>query len=1012
MDSFPVAPRGYKIVRFLGSGGTANVYLACRPADHRQVALKFPLDSSPESKDTFVELIKREFELVNKLSYPGLTRVFELSDDLEKNPFLSMEYCPGKTLDNIGQIKDIKNLANIISAISINLYYLQLIGLFHGDLKPQNIFLPGDPLAFSRNRLTYAKISDFSLALKADEGISARLGVGTVGYIAPETIEGNTLTHKSDIFALGIMVYLLATGKHPFFDNESDPVRINSMIKEYNPESPRRLSGDIPEELANLILSMLAKKPEDRPLDGFAICQTLEEIGADYPYKLAIRPKHILEAHQKDTNVFSLNNAPFKINERASDRFIDYSGENHGWLRSILEINFSAQRLGWDDGHLIFGEKSNQIIWPRRMQNWVKKSYNTLSYSQKKTAILASLAGGTDNVEKIGIIDKDADNKYLIRPLLYLVRQNLSKSSVRRFSNLMAKMALSRQNNILLAAKLYIQGENLQDGYTVILDAANDVINQNEYACAIELLNDLEHLCRSENDYNRLKFVMMKKADSYKQIGDACKAEGIYLKIIELYHNSPPDKLLGETYKDLGDLYKIKQDYEAGISALEKAERIYSEIGDQLELSHTLNNIGNIYSVNNQLERASVYFRKALRMQKRLGAIKDVASTLNNIGVLYYMRGRWDRIIKILKLSLLLNREIGNSLEIGRVLNNLGSAYFEMGAFDEALGCLKESLSINRKIGNQKELLFNYENLAQVMIAAGTLREAIQFLKDGMSLSSEIADLPHLTNFTGNMAIVLKRMGYYGRAAENLDKAIKAGDKLADRRDLLIWQVTLADLHFRLNQSGKAALELQSALALAKETSDKRARIFIYTLMGFIENDMALIEKAEEISRDLKLERLTSIVKLRKSSLLLKNEYYEDAHGILNGLGGIFSEKEPNIDTSGYFNSLAASYLGMKEIPRAKEFYEVGLKIAERRSLLPEIIEATSNLGKIHTTLREFEAAYNYYRRAIKGLKAMADDINDKIEKISFLSDGKIASLTEEIDKLSQMLSQKRKAGR
>lgn len=1012
MDSFPVAPHGYKIVRFLGSGGTANVYLACRPEDNRHVALKFPLDSLPGPADSFIRLIRREFGLIDGLSYPGLVRVFELSNDLENNPFLSMEYCPGKTLDNIGQIRDIKNLLNFVSAISINLYYLQLIGLFHGDLKPQNIFLPNDALAFSRNKLTYVKISDFSLALKANEGISERLGMGTVGYIAPETIECNILNHKSDIFALGIIAYLLATGKHPFFDNESDPVRINAMIKEYNPDSPRRLSGNLPEELADLILTMLAKRPEDRPSDGFAICQSLEKIGADYPYRCAIRPMHILQAHKGDSNLSILHKAPFKIDKGASERLFEYSGENRGWLRNILETNFSAYRLYWDNGQLIFGVRSEQIIWPPRMQKWVRKLYNALACSQKKMAIMVSLAGGIINAEKTGIMEKNADNRFLIRPLLYLIRQNLSKSSIRRFSNLVAKMALSNRENELLAAKFYIQGENLQDGYTVVLDAASNLINQNEYSGAIELLDDLEQLCRSENDYERLKFVMMKKADAYKQIGDARNAEKIYLKIIEIYDKIPPDKLLGETYKDLGDLYKIKQDYEAGISVLEKAEKIYSEIGDQLELSHTLNNIGNIYSVNNQFEKASVYFRKALRMQKRLGAIKDVASTLNNLGVQYYMRGRWDRIIRILKLSLVLNREIGNSLEIGRVLNNLGSVYFEMGVFDEALRCLKESLSVNKKIGNQKELLFNYENLAQVMIAVGTLKEAIQFLKEGMTLSSEIGDLPHLTNFTGNMAIVLKRMGYYGKAEENLNKAIESGDKLADRRDLLLWQATLADLHFRLNQSEKATLESQQALVLAEETSDERAQIFIYTLRGFIENDMALIEKAEEISHAIKLERLTAIVKLRKSHLLLKNGHYEDAGRTLNELGKIFSERKPDIDNSAYFNSMAASYLGMNEISKAKELYETGHRIAEKCSLLPEIIEATTGLGKIHTTLREFETAYDYYRRAIKGLKAMADDIYDKAEKTSFLSDGRIASLTEEINRLSRMLSQKGKAGR
>ncbi len=1012
MDSFPVAPRGYKLVRFLGSGGTANVYLALRQSDNRQVALKFPLNKSPETRCTFETLIRREFELVNRLGYPGLIRIYEMHDNPDQEPFLAMEYCAGKTLDNVGQIKDARKLVNVISSISINLYYLQLVGLHHGDLKPQNIFIPDSPAAFTGKQLSYTKISDFSLALRSDEDITARLGVGTVGYIAPETIEYNQLTYKSDLFALGIIAYSLATGKHPFYDNESDPVRINSMIKEHDPEPPDKLNRKMPDGLSQIILEMLAKNPESRPENGFQICQRLEKIGADYPYKKAIRPKHILQQSEIESSFAVLNETPFRVDEGAQRLLGNYAGADRNWLRNILEINFSGNHIYWKDGYLAFRGKPGNIIWPRRMQEWVNMAFQALSFSQKRRAVSASVVGEMQDAKRIGIIDGTPDEEYLNRPLIYLIRRNLSEATVKRISNRLARTALNDRDNIKIVARLFLQANNLDEGYTVTLDAVSELINENDYRLALEMLDNLERICRLKNDFERLKFVLMKQGDTYKQMGDSANAERNYLRIVELYQDCPHDRLLGETFKDLGDLYKSKQDYKAGISALEKAEKIYSEIGDELELSHTLNNLGNIYSVNNQFEKSSAYFRRALRMQKRLGAIKDTASTLNNIGVQYYKSGRWDRVIRILKLSLILNKEISNSVEIGRVLNNMGSVYFEIGSLDEALRCLKESLEINKKIGNQKELLFNYENLTQVMLAAGTLKEAVKYLKEGLTISSEIADLPHHTNFTGNMAIVLKRMGYYGKAAQSIKQAIEAGEKLDDRRDLLLWHMTLADLHFRLNQKDKAIAELHLAQDIAEETSDKRAQLSIYSQMGFIQNNMALIEKAEGLSREMKSVRMTAIVNLKRSLLLLRNNRHADALEILLGLNKEFRENKPDIEASGYFNCLGGCYLGMKDISEAAKCFETGLRIAEKGSLLPEMIEATTNLGKIHTELKDYEVAYNYYRNGIKNLKTMVADIDEKSDRLSFLSDGKIASLTSEIDKLKRMLSQKGKAGR
>ena len=162
----------FKIIRPIGSGGTARVYLATSPANEKPVALKTSIDSAPGEVRQFLPLIKKEYDLIAGMSYPGLVRVCELNSDNERIPYLTMEYCPGKTLDEFGPIEDPAILLNLLSSISINLYYLKLAGLSHGDFKPQNVFLSTALERLRNGGKVYTKISDFSLATGSASGRS------------------------------------------------------------------------------------------------------------------------------------------------------------------------------------------------------------------------------------------------------------------------------------------------------------------------------------------------------------------------------------------------------------------------------------------------------------------------------------------------------------------------------------------------------------------------------------------------------------------------------------------------------------------------------------------------------------------------------------------------------------------------------------------------------------------------------------------------------------------------
>jgi tetratricopeptide (TPR) repeat protein len=733
----------------------------------------------------------------------------------------------------------------------------------------------------------------------------------------------------------------------------------------------------------------------------------LEKLGAGYPFRRAIRPKHLIELRKVDDCLSLLNGAPYRFESPIVERLYDYSGNDSKRLRNILEINFSTGLIGWHQGYLIFKGGTEQLIYPRRLQIQVSDGFRRISYSAKKKAVMAAILGSVEAAKTVGLLNSENEKVYLTRPLLHAISGRLSRCTVRRFARLLARQAHHKVPTDPMAAHLYMRAEDLQEGYTIAWDMVNTLIEQNENAGALELLSAMVKTCRIKNETAKLGLVLMKRADLEKTIGEAIRAEKTYLQIIELYRGRPSDKLLAETYKDLGDLYKMKQDYKAGIEALEKARLIYGDIGDQLELSHTLNNIGNIHTISGQMDKAYDYFRQAFRIQRRLEAKSDVASTLNNISFIFYVRGRLDRVIRIITLSLNLNREIGNAVEIARALNNRGFFYNEIGRFDRALEDLQESLEINRKIGNKKELLFNLDNLTQIMISAGRLKESFQFLREGMNLASELADMPHTGIFTGNMAVVQKRMGHYGKAIENAARAVEIGEQLDANNDHILSRINLADLYYRLNDRDCARNTIETSLKLAQERGDKRALTSIYSILALIDNDFSLIEKAETIALETKVSRDISLVRLKRSALLLHAGNNEDAFQVLSGLTTTFREDNRDIENAGFFILLGEYYLSVEDLQEARTFLEKGYRISSDSALMPEMINASIGIGKIHTMLREYEKAYAYYKKAISGFKAIADDIKDNSLRQSFLSDRKIASLADEVKKLSRFLAKK-----
>ena len=246
----------YKIIKSIGEGGMANVYLAFDTILEREVAVKI-LRGDLAEDEKFVRRFQREANSASSLKHPNIVEVYDVGEDDGKY-FIVMEYINGKTLKSLIKKRGILTLEEVIDIM------LQLTSavscahdsyIIHRDIKPQNVMILEDGRV---------KITDFgiAMALNNNELTQTNSVMGSVHYLPPEQANGSGSTIKSDIYSLGILMFELLTGKLPFKGENAVEIAIKQM-REPIP-SVKSISPDIPQSVENVVLKACAKNPKNR----------------------------------------------------------------------------------------------------------------------------------------------------------------------------------------------------------------------------------------------------------------------------------------------------------------------------------------------------------------------------------------------------------------------------------------------------------------------------------------------------------------------------------------------------------------------------------------------------------------------------------------------------------------------------------------------------------------------------------------------------------------------------
>jgi len=258
----------YQLLRELGKGATGKVYLADDPFAKRKVAVKvaFPQAlKADEDSAMYKSMFLNEAALAGKLNHPHIVQIYDAVVE-DKYSYIVMEYVEGGTLEKFCKpdaLLETREVAEIIFKCVRALAFAQTIGLTHRDIKPGNIL---------HKEGTEIKIADFGAAINKVADHTVITNVGSPAYMSPELVAGTVqASHLTDIYALGVVMYYLLTGKLPF--SGANTMSVIYQIVNTDPTPPSAVREGLLPEFDTIVMKAISKDPAHR-------FQTWDEFGA------------------------------------------------------------------------------------------------------------------------------------------------------------------------------------------------------------------------------------------------------------------------------------------------------------------------------------------------------------------------------------------------------------------------------------------------------------------------------------------------------------------------------------------------------------------------------------------------------------------------------------------------------------------------------------------------------------------------------------------------------------
>ncbi len=812
----------YRIIRSLGTGGMGEVFLAEDTKLERQVAIKCLAPKAVGNEQAEKRLI-REAKTAATLNHPNICTVHEVGEDGDR-PFIVMQFVEGETLSLRlrNAPPNVQEAVDIAAQVAEALIEAHSHGVVHRDIKPQNLMIT------PRGQV---KVLDFGLAkwipqravtdtqkdtltLMTDPGIV----VGTVPYMSPEQIRGEPVDARSDLFALGALLYECVTGKHAF--SGSNSVDICAQVIHVNPRPPSELNPEVSPELDSVILKALAK-------DSSARYQSASEMLADLR-----RPPGITR------QVYQLASAPLageadvlraKSVARFSDRF--WRGSRG---RLILAVTIPIAILAaWLALHNL-RIRPNQPTPAARV--WYDKGANGLregAYYQASKALQYAL---------------ELDNNFV------LAHARLAEAYAELDYTVKAK------DELLIAQSLVPDRGALSQMEAAYLKAISAVVTR-DFASAIETYSAMvEQSIDSEKpgllldlgrSYEKNENLEQAIATFQEVTRRDSQSAAAFLRLAVLYGRQQNLKNAKEAFDKAEEIYQLSSNtegqaevlYQRGVllssadrladgrAQLEKALRMAGDAKNTHQQIRTLLQLSTVSWNEGKTVQAKQYAAEAIE-SAQANDIRSLATNgLIDLGYAFMSRGELEESGKSLKQALEFAQVDKARLGEARALLALGNLHLQQDNPDDAIRCLSRARDFYQESGYQRQTSTCLLLLARANRQKGEYDTSLQVSEQTLQLARDLNDPSREASAHSNSGYVLGiEQERYAEGLAHMDQSYQIDESLGDtqgvgydllNRGRLLWQLGRYD-------EARAALSRAFSIANHPDASYKLLLTWVY----------------------------------------------------------------------------------------------------------------------------------------------------------------------------------------
>jgi tetratricopeptide (TPR) repeat protein len=823
LDAGRLLAERYRIVELVGEGGMGMVYRALDEQLGLTVAVKV-LRPELSSDPRVVERFRRELVLARQVTHRNAVRIHDIGHDGDLL-FLTMDFVEGQSLLALlrdkGRLKP-DHSVDIARQLALALEVAHEAGVVHRDLKPGNVLIqPAGRVC----------VSDFGVACSAGSHDLTRAGmvIGTPAYLSPEQAHGAALDGRSDLYALGLLLFEMLTGRLP-----SSRAGAPREHRGGPAPDPRKLRPDLPRQLAWIVRRLLQTDPARRFQNAREVVEALD--GKRRPPSLGLfSGRRRLAAALALSILAALLTAAWAYLPRSTR--IPGSNAEAGLLQAEEPeppVTPSATALrAWSQGreHLLRREdaaaaaamKRAVAADPALTAAWVGLARAHAALGQQPAALEAARRALASVSPRSGRAAWEARVlEARLRGEPEKAREIASAWVARSPRDLEAHIELaeiSGEAGDLAAAvatlrRVVVADPNHPRAW-LLLAKHSILAGDSRSAIDESLIQALVIQERLQSDPGRAE-VYNALGVAYNDLGDLDNAAESYKKAVEIRRRIGDRRGLAASLRNLAAIDAVRGEPERAEERLAEALTIVQGLGDKAGLADLANDLGLLAEERGHYQEAMEHYREGLRLRRGLGQSLAVAESLNNVGYVCYLLGRFQDATVYWQQALTLYQAGGDQAGVVLGTQGMGLLHMAQGDWDAAVEAFQKSLVISRGLGLEESTAAGLLHLGRVGLLQGRFREALAAFAEAVPMLRELGDVRGQTELTLAEAEAWLQIGDLDATRQRLDAAerLLAGGANGEQQAEL-WRLR-GLLHLRHGEATQAREALRRAVTEAE----------------------------------------------------------------------------------------------------------------------------------------------------------------------------------------------------